>query len=79
MKIYIIEQEEKLYWCESEGTFTENNKNITKKLAHWSSFQKESFENRDFFILKALMIYLAMLFSGIKPKLESSRGREDGS
>ena len=77
MKIYITMEEKKLYWCESEGTSPGKKGNVTKKLAHWSSFKEESFEKRDFFIFKALIIYLAMLFSGIKPKLESSRGKED--
>ena len=46
------------YWVEREG------------LRFWSPYKENSFETRDFFILKAFILYLSMRLSGKEVYLE---------
>ncbi len=51
---------------ESRCFWTENKKD---KTGYWSNFSKLSYEKRDFFILKAIILILFMKVSGVDAHL----------
>ena len=59
MKIYEIYEGKKQYW-RSRG-FRNN---------YWSSFEKSSNEQEDYFFIIALMLWFSMRLNGIKARLE---------
>ena len=60
MKIYEIIEGRKCYWTE--------NKNM--KMSFWSHYSIDGIEKRNFFILKALILYIIMKLNGNKVMLE---------
>jgi len=70
MRIYEITEGKKCYWTEGKGRYTSEDGIVTNKLNFWSSLEPLSNDKRDFFIIKAFLLYLAMKLNGNKVKLE---------
>ncbi len=65
-----IINEEGEYWTEGRGKYTDEYGNTRKKLGFWSKFKPSGNDKRDFFILKAYLLYIFMRIEGIKCVLE---------
>ena len=76
MKIYEIQDGKKCYWTEGKGKYTDSDGRVTNRLGFWSSFKPLSNDKRNFFIVKALLLFLAMKMNGNQVKLELG-GKEE--
>ena len=70
MKLYEIQDKEKCYWTEGKGKYTSEDGIVKNKLGFWSSFEPLSNDNRDFFIIKATLLFILMRLNGNKVHME---------
>ena len=65
-----IINEEGAYWTEGKGKYTSEDGDVRKRLDFWSKFEPSPNDKRDFFIVKAILLFLMMRMFKVKCKLE---------
>ena len=64
-----IIDEEGAYWTEGKGNYTGEDGTKVNKLGFWSKFELVPNDKRDFFIVKALLLFLLMKLNGNKARI----------
>lgn len=65
-----IIDEEGAYWTEGKGTYTSEDGIVRSKLDFWSKFEPRPNDKRDFFIVKAVLLFLMMRMFKVKCRLK---------